>query len=248
METHSTSTNTLARSSHVSESVARSYGVLGHANDDQTPSSSTTTPPTTPPTRNTGYGGFCFGRQDMYTLSKKVITDPYGRKTRICYTEEEGLRSGSKNVLHQEIDGFERRGYFPFFKLPLDIRRKIYRELVQPFFELDPDSNQYVLNLALMEQRTLYNAIDFQYGLEAVVDRNSSHWQFRHELGSIVWANTRLIMGATDTGLVETGDRLLAFLEERPAAHQGIKSLSINLDDLESWCDGYGDPISNGVR
>lgn len=55
-------------------------------------------------------------------------------------------------------------------------------------------------------------------------------------------------MGATDTGLVEMGDRLLAFLEERPAAHQGIKSLSINLDDLESWCDGYGDPISNGVR
>ncbi|KAG4439651.1 hypothetical protein IFR05_004848 [Cadophora sp. M221] len=154
METHSTSTDN---------------GVLGRAGVDRTSSSSTTTPATTLPTRNTGYGDFCFGRQDMHTLSKEVIAGPLGLSIRTFYTEDEGLRSGSSNILVREVDSFERCGHFPFFDLPLDIRRKIYRELVQPFFELDPDSNQDILNFTLKKQQNIYSAADFENGSEAHV-------------------------------------------------------------------------------
>ncbi|PVH89424.1 hypothetical protein DL98DRAFT_614667 [Cadophora sp. DSE1049] len=69
--------------------------------------------------------------------------------------------SGSVGVPVPELNGFQRTGSFPFMKLPLEIRRKVYRLLLGGCSRYDPDKNRNHIDLYFTPQ---YSLVDLEYG------------------------------------------------------------------------------------
>ncbi|KAH6690253.1 hypothetical protein BKA61DRAFT_684545 [Leptodontidium sp. MPI-SDFR-AT-0119] len=90
---------------------------------NNTTASTTVTSRYYPMAYNTGYGDMCFGRIIERRPSESADSDSLGN-----------------NVLFIELDGFTRSGPFPFLKLPLEIRLKIYLYLLGPFHSSDGKS------------------------------------------------------------------------------------------------------------
>ncbi|KAL2065166.1 hypothetical protein VTL71DRAFT_4307 [Oculimacula yallundae] len=129
--------------------------------------------------REIGYGDFCFGRQPMDRLS---LWPAYSGYSGISEEEAKFVHPESNNILVPEMEGFQRQasslvlykssanvyrnGSFPFFDLPLDVRRKIFWYLVGPLFKLDDVTKKYNLRLAIQQSDPYMSEYFFKGGLD----------------------------------------------------------------------------------
>ncbi|CAG8975009.1 hypothetical protein HYALB_00012142 [Hymenoscyphus albidus] len=77
-----------------------------------------------------GYGDFYFGDRSDYTSSKllrRALLDP----------TSESDSDDSDGTTSTEVDSFKRIGIFEYEKLPLEIRRQIFRLILAPFYRLE---------------------------------------------------------------------------------------------------------------
>ncbi|KAL2065169.1 hypothetical protein VTL71DRAFT_4310 [Oculimacula yallundae] len=90
---------------------------------------------------NTGHGDFCFGKRDSwdYWDSRKA---PSEEERTWCLGR---LGSGGSEVA--DLDGFKRSGPFPFFKLPLEIRREVYHLLVGGLLRYNEETAEECITL-----------------------------------------------------------------------------------------------------
>jgi hypothetical protein len=97
--------------------------------------------------RENGFRDFCLGRILLEDRRSKVLfyhsnscNEIYDSVDITEWMDEE-LLLGNSNLLFKELGSFQKGGPFPFFKLPLDIHRKIYQMLLQPCVDFHPDLN-----------------------------------------------------------------------------------------------------------
>ncbi|KAH7364664.1 hypothetical protein BKA65DRAFT_472979 [Rhexocercosporidium sp. MPI-PUGE-AT-0058] len=92
--------------------------------------------------RKNGFGDFCFGRLidrgDMWNKAPATKFRDYWMKF-------------SHGVPVQEIGGYRRHGQFPFFKLPIELRHKILRFILAPFYQYDADTKMSYIEFCISQ-------------------------------------------------------------------------------------------------
>ncbi|KAG4439650.1 hypothetical protein IFR05_004847 [Cadophora sp. M221] len=109
---------------------------------------------------NTGHGDFCFGSR-----SGQQLLDAKNATTQAEILWHTGVE-GSAGASVAELDGFRRSGPFPspFMRLPLEIRRKVYRLLLGSFYSYDRTTKQSSINLFFEQQSPVFD-LDIGGGL-----------------------------------------------------------------------------------
>ncbi|KAF8866959.1 hypothetical protein BDZ45DRAFT_719956 [Acephala macrosclerotiorum] len=120
---------------------------------------------------NNGYGDFCFGRW---------ASRPTGSKSTSLPNDVQYWMKGSAGNVVSELNGFERSGPFPFFKLPNLIRNKIYRLLLGPLYSYSKSSKTSYIRLRTCKRRTSPNDI---------YDMGYDHYRLLENAWNI-WTNT----------------------------------------------------------
>ncbi|KAH7400062.1 hypothetical protein BKA64DRAFT_642214 [Cadophora sp. MPI-SDFR-AT-0126] len=187
-----TSAPEVEQSSKSKAKIASDTLTVVSANDtvDFTPSRITVLAGSAAPTvqrlnRDTGYGDFCFGRF--------LLRHRFKRFKRFAFVEDrECLEKWSEEVLSrgsycqpvEELEDFLRDGPFKYFKLPLEIRLRIIRLLVQPFFENEDYPDRHDLRLFISQKYIRERASNFNGGFEGYVQRRieeSKLWYARDD-------------------------------------------------------------------
>ncbi|KAH7364663.1 hypothetical protein BKA65DRAFT_472978 [Rhexocercosporidium sp. MPI-PUGE-AT-0058] len=126
----------------------------------------------------------------------------------------------------------------------------VYRELVQPFSELDPDSKEYLLNLNLKKKETLTNPIISRVDLKHTQPEKTHYVVI---LQAIAYSGypffikkcqnwAEFVYKEPEQASSISGP-LLAFLKERPTARHDSKSLHIGFNYL-TYFRYRSDPVS----
>ncbi|KAE9381871.1 hypothetical protein N431DRAFT_440683 [Stipitochalara longipes BDJ] len=104
---------------------------------------------------DTGYGDFCFGRLvDRFHCSPLTGTQH----------DDSYWREGSNAIPVPELDFSEKSSPFPFFKLPRDIRDKIYLLLLRPLYTFNRKTKSRYIAMILSDGSHAYDDLGTYWG------------------------------------------------------------------------------------
>jgi hypothetical protein len=150
-----------------------------------------------------------------------------------------------------------RTGQFPFFELPVEVRKRIFRFFLGPFYKYNKEHKTDYIDVQIhCSDAQLYDLAEerrastasigwaFEKTTQGSGDKRFAFWvcpmiemlrqasyvssQFRYELGVAFWERTS-IRSPQHGPLHDYVHCLMELCKERPAIHRGIKCLQLHL-------------------